>query len=294
MKKLTFLAIVLTLLLGTYSCDLLTVSLEEQAYPTKYPSLDMAELVALNAEYKKENNGRLCSTLNEYGFTGFSEVLFEDGKNPCERVNRDVVRIGIDNTDTLLAAAKRVIVQNSKYTGVNDSSELVLEEMLPQPGCINCGRPDEYSADIEWKLTFENQLIDSTEVMDTEITVFIDAKGVNRIWGNWYPDLEVPDFVNFGYLEVQEGMVGWEIDMTEYYGEEFIYTVQEGDLTEIPQKVYLPIKSDSGNELEVRTCWAVSINTVNLNFPGWIAYIDIEEGFLVDLVSKQVEFQQKN
>jgi hypothetical protein len=123
------------------------------------------------------------------------------------------------------------------------------------------------------------------EVPGTEIIVFLDALGVNRIWGNWYPEFKVPEFVSFEYLDVQEGIVGWQIDMRNYTGEETIYTVQEQDVTERPYKVYLPVENEEG--LQIRTCWAVPIsNSTNENFKGWLAYVDIKEGFLVDLVAR--------
>lgn len=270
------------------SCDLLTVKEDYEGYPTRYFPLERAELESLNEEYKGTNNGQLCSTLNEYGLTGFSEVLFKNGENPCERANRDVVRVEVDKTDTLLTAAKKIILKNSKYTGVGDTSRLNLKSMTPQPGCINCGRPDEYSANIEWKLTFKNQAIDTVEVLDTEITVFMDAEGVNRIWGNWYQDLLIPEFINYGYLEVQAGLVGWKIDMRAYSGEDEIYEVKTEDITERPRKVIIPLIDEADGTMEIRYCWALPINYSGENFDGWIAFIDIEEGFLVDLKSTEL------
>lgn len=285
MRIFTLLFVIALIALGSISCNLLTAEDDPSEYPTVYPRLEMPELREMNTGYHQANDGRLCSTLNEYGFTGFSEILFEGGQNPCDRANRAVVRIEMNNSDTLIAAAKRSLLKNSDYTGVTDTSRLVVNEIKPQPGCINCGRPDEYSANIEWSLTFEEQVIDSVEVPGTEITVFLDALGVNRIWGNWYPEFKVPEFVNFGYLDVQEGMVGWQIDMRNYTGEETIYTVQEEDVTEQPYKVYLPVENEQG--LQIRTCWAVPIsNSTNENFEGWVAYVDIKEGFLVDLVAR--------
>ncbi|MFD2532600.1 hypothetical protein [Gracilimonas halophila] len=286
MQKFTLLVVIALITLGSISCNLLTAEDGPSEYPTVYPRLEMVELQELNNEYHQANDGRLCSTLNEYGLTGFSKVLFEDEEeNPCDRANRSVVRIEMNNSDTLVAAAKRSLLKNSVYTGVRDTSKLVLNEMSPQPGCINCRSPDEYSANIEWSLTFENQVIDSVEIPNTEIIVFLDALGVNRIWGNWYSEFKVPEFVNFGYLDVQEGMVGWQIDMRNYTEEETIYTVQEEDVTEQPYKVYLPVENEEG--LQIRTCWAVPIsNSANENFEGWLAYVDIKEGFLVDLVAK--------
>lgn len=286
MQKFTLPVVIALIAFGSISCNLLTAEGELSDYPTVYPPLEMGELQELNNEYHQANNGRLCSTLNAYGFTGFSKILFEnEEQNPCDRANRTVVRIEMNNTDTLLAAAKRSLLKNSVYTGVKDTSKLVLNEITAQPGCINCGSPNEYSANIEWSLTFENQVIDSVEVPGTEIIVFLDALGVNRIWGNWYSEFKVPEFVNFGYLDVQEGMVGWQIDMRNYTEEDTIYTVQKEDVTEKPYKVYLPVENEDG--LQIRTCWAVPIsNSTNENFEGWLAYIDIKEGFLVDLVAK--------
>lgn len=285
MQKITLLLVTAFIALGSISCNLLTVEDELAEYPTIYPRLEMAEVRELNTEYHQANDGRLCSTLNEYGFSGFSDVLFEDGENPCDRANRTVLRVEMDNTDTLVAAAKRSLLKNSAYTGVSDTSKLAVNAVTPQPGCINCGTPDEYSANIEWSVTFENQVVDSVEVPGTEITVFLDALGVNRIWGNWYPDFRLPEFVNFGYLDVQEGMVGWQIDMRNYTGEETIYTVQEEDVTEQPYKAYFFVEDAEG--LKIYTCWAVSItNRTDENFEGWLAYVDIEESFLVDMVAR--------
>lgn len=266
---------------------MLTISDEALEYPTVYSRVELGELEALNAEYHELNNGRLCSTLNEFGFTGFSEILFVNGQNPCERTNRDVVRIEMTNTDTLLSAAKRVLYKNRKFTGVQDVNQLKLKSMSPQPGCINCGRPDEYSANIEWSLTFQNQYVDSAEVLGTEITVFLDALGVNRIWGNWYANFKSPDFINFGYVDVQEEMTGMEINMQPYIGEDTTYVIQAQDFQEIPTKVHYPREKDNGNELEIRTCWAIPIQyRLDETFPGWIAYIDIKEGILIDLISR--------
>lgn len=286
-QKIIPILIVAAGFLSISACDMLTISDDALEYPTVYSKIELGELQSLNEEYQELNNGRLCSTLNEYGFTGFSEILFIDGQNPCERVNREVIRVEMTNTDTLMSAAKRVLYKNREFTGIQDTNLLRLKSMSPQPGCINCGRPDEYSANIEWSLTFESQLIDSAEVLGTEITVFLDALGVNRIWGNWYSNFKVPDFVNFGYVDVKEEMAGMEIDLQGYTGVDSIYTVQAQDLQEIPTKVHYPIESNNGQDLKIRTCWAVPISYgIDETFPGWIAYVDIEEGILVDLVTR--------
>lgn len=267
--------------MGIISCNLLSVDESLADYPTVYSSIGFSDLEQMNEEYQSANNNHICSTLNRYGFTGYSEIFFEDGVSPC--LTRDVVRVVMDNTDTLVSAAKKSLQKNSSYTGVQDTSLLTVKEVLPLYGCTICDGPNVNSVPIEWKVTFGNQFVDSVEVLDTEIAVFIDAVGVNRIWGNWYPDFEVPGFVIYGYEEVQENMIGWQIDMRPYTGEENIYTVKEQDVTTIPERVYLPIEDEGDRKMEVRVCWAVPIHYEGENFEGWVAYVDIQEGFLVDL-----------
>lgn len=280
MQKITFLLLLIVGLGGFYACDLLTVNTEVGEYPTTYHKIDSAELEVLNDEYHSQNNGHICSTLNEYGLTGYSEILFEGGESPC--TDRETVRIEMTNTDTLISSAKRSLLKNSKYTGVEDTSGLELKEMEALPGCTICEGPNENRVNIEWKLVFKNQKIDSTEVLDTEITVFLDALGVNRIWGNWYPDIKDPEFIQYGHEEVQTGMEGWQVDMRPYTGSESIYTITEEDLEVSPQKIFLSV--EEGDALKIRACWAVPISyNGEEDFTGWMAYIDIEEGFLVEL-----------
>lgn len=276
------------LLSTVMACNLITAEDDGSDYPTSYPVIEYSQLQEMNEVYHENNNYRICSTLNQFGFTGFSDILFGEQGNPCERDNREVIRIAMNNPDTLEAAAKRVLLENQEYTGVNDTSGLVLTEIIPLPGCINCGRPDEYSENIEWKLTFDEQQVDSILVEGTEITVVLDALGVNRIWGNWYSDFKIPDFVNYGYLEVQEGVVGWEIDMRNYTGSEEIYTISSQDVPQKPEKVYLPHLNSNSSSLEIRACWKLDINyNGDEAFEGWHAYIDIHEGALIKLAGKQ-------
>lgn len=267
--------------MGIFACDLLSIDEEYKEYPTVYPALSISELQEMNNDFQQSNNGHLCSTLNRYGFTGFSDLFFVNGESPCSL--RDVVRIEMTNTDTLVHAARRLLLADSIYTGVRDTTGLILKDMKPLPGCIICEGPEENRANIEYKLTFEEQVLDSIPVKNTEITVSIDAKGVNRIWGNWYSGFKKPEFVNFGYKQVRQELIGLQIDMRSYTGEETIYSVVEEDLVGIPQKVYMPVENEEEGWLEIRTCWQVKISPDYTDFPGWLAYIDVDEGYLVKL-----------
>lgn len=286
MQRILLFSLLGVIFLAGISCNLLTAEESELDYPATYPIIDFSDLQQMNEEYQSANENNLCSTLNKYGFTGYSELFFEEGENPCDRSNREVVRIEMTQPDTLLQATKRTLFKNTTYTGVYDTSALKLKEISPQPGCVNCGRPDEYSANIEWKITFENQVVDSIEIPGTEIVVFLDAYGVNRIWGNWYPDIKIPDFINYGYMDAKYILENWEIDMRAYTGNPEVYTVEAEDLQKQPQKVLLPFENEDQNHLEIRYCWAVPIDYKGDGFEGWWAYVDIEEGLLIQIKSR--------
>ncbi|MAO66026.1 MAG: hypothetical protein CL666_13610 [Balneola sp.] len=284
MQRILLFSLFGVLILAGISCNLLTAEEPELDYPTIYTSIEFSDLQQMNEEYQSANDNKICSTLNKYGFTGFSELFFEGGESPC--AEREIVRVEMKDPDTLVSAAKRSILKNEEYTGVQDTSLLEVKESLPLYGCTICDGPNVNNVPIEWKITFKNQKIDTLELPDTEIVVFLDAEGVNRIWGNWYPDIVIPDFVNYGYMDVQEGMVGWEIDLRPYTGKPEIYTIEAGDLQQRPKKVLFPFENEDTNNIEIRYCWAVPVDFREEDFKGWWAYVDIEEGLLIQIKSR--------
>lgn len=284
-KNLGYIVLGLALVVVLGACNLLTVDEDESDYPTRYPAYQLSELKERNAEYQLLNNGHICSTLNEYGFTGFSKILFEEGENPCERSNREVIQIEMNNTDTLATAAKKALLKNSVYTGVTDTSALQLLEMKPLEGCINCGLPNQQNLKIEWQLTFAEQQIDSMQVPGTRITVVIDAEGVNQIWGNWYDkqDINIPDFIEYGYQDAMQIVTGTQVDMQSFTGEEQIYEIKFTDLEEPAEQVIRPFKKP--DKLELRLSWAISVDHSASDFEGWVAYVDVTDQSF-ELVSK--------
>ncbi len=249
-------------------------------YPVKIEPLELEELVALNETYKLENDGHICSTLNEYGYTGFSRVLFPNDENPC--LSREIVRKEIFYSDSLITKSKSSLLKNKIYTNVTDTSALEVTDIVPLYGCIICEGPEENSVPLEYKISFGIQKIGNSEVRDTELTVFIDSVGVNRIWGNWYPDFKSPGLINVGYLEAQKIMIGWQIDMLPFTGENIVFEVTDMHLQKTPIFEYLPFINDQ--TLELRKTWKVPISYTNDSFEGWFANIDVIDGLLLSVV----------
>lgn len=263
------------------SCETLEV-VDFKDYPLRIEPLESNELQELNERYQSENDDHICSTLNEYGFTGFSRSLFPNDENPC--LNRDVVRIQVLNSDSLVIVAKEGLVKNKEFTNVEDISELEVEEVLPLFGCTICEGSDINSVEIEWKITFSNQKSGNTPIQNSTLTVFVDALGINRIWGNWYPEFTSAGFINVGYLEAQNMLVGWEINMEPYTGESEIFIIQKEHLTEEPLFEFVPYINEG--ILELRRTWRVSISYKNDSFEGWNANIDVYDGLLLSVLPK--------
>jgi len=269
------------------SCDVLEVA-DFTNYPVKIEPLELEELVALNETYKVENAGHICSTLNEYGYTGFSRVLFPNDENPC--LSREIVRKEIFYSDYLITKSKSSLLKNKIYTNVMDTSALEVIDIVPLYGCIICEGPEENSVPLEYKISFGIQKIDKSEVRDTELTVFIDSVGVNRIWGNWYPDFQSPGLINVGYLEAQKIMIGWQIDMLLLTGEDIVFEVMEANLEETPIFEYIPFINDQ--ILELRKTWKVPISYTDDSFDGWYANVDVIDGLLLSVVpiNEEIDF----
>ncbi len=242
----------------------------------------------LNARYHAENEDYICSTLNEFGYSGFSRVLFPNDINPC--LNREEVRVELSNSDTLVSVAKRALLKNQEFTLVSDTTELVVDEITPLYGCTICEGPDINSVPIEYKISFMPQSYDGVEVNNSKITVFVDSIGVNRIWGNWFPEFEVPGLINIGYLEAQNMLLDWEINMEPYTGVDSIFTVQPKHLQEQPEFEFYPFVKEG--VLELRKTWRVNIQFDDNTFEGWYANIDVIDGLFlaIEAVNAESEF----
>lgn len=248
-------------------------------YPVKIEQLDITTLQELNIRYHQENGGHLCSTLNEYGFTGFSRVLFPGNQNPC--LNKVPVRIELTETDSLVSLAKRSLLKNREFTLVDDTTGLEVTEVLELYGCTICEGPDINSVPIELKVSFAAQHFDGVEVSGSEITVFADANGVNRIWGNWFPDFEVNGLLNVGYNTAKSILVGLKLDLNKSAGGSEVFTVSEENLKSEPVFEFIPYQNDG--VLELRKSWKIFIEYPDDEFKGWFAYVDIMDGSLLKI-----------
>lgn len=276
------------LLLFVTGCDVFNFDQEALIYPTQLEKLDMEELLELNEEFQSANDN-ICSTLNEYGFTGFSTVLFEGESSPC--IGHEPAKIELTEPDTLLDLAIQSLLKNEKYTGVDNADRLVLKAMESLEGCITCEGPEIDSRTLEWKFVFEQQEMNGMNVHDTSITVIVDANGVNRIWGNWYREPYIPARANFLPDEIVQKLDGQTIRWEE--GDTVYEHTIVGDRLVLPDiKTIIPFENREEDRLELRSGWKIDIPDQSVPFGGWIVISDKIDGriLLVDKLIKDNEF----
>lgn len=272
------------LLLFAAGCDVYNLDENAPAYPSQLNKLEMGELIELNEKFQSDNEN-ICSTLNEYGLTGYSTVLFDGESSPC--TDRERVPIELTEPDTLLPVAVETLVSNSEFTGVSGEDDPVLIEMVPLRGCINCEDPDSDTQIIEWKFIFDNQRMMGLEVYDTSITVYVDANGVNRIWGNWFGQPVIPARANFLPDEIAENLDGQTLNWSEN-GEEYRQTITADALILPDEKTIIPFENEESNKLELRVGWKIEVPNEDTPFGGWIILVDSIDGRIL-IVDKHIK-----
>ncbi|MEX1010528.1 MAG: hypothetical protein WDZ29_00550 [Balneolaceae bacterium] len=259
------------------SCNVFEVD-DGLVYPDRIDPLSLSQLQELNSTFHELNDGHICSTLNIYGLTGFSRILFPENGTPCE--NRQVVRIEMNRPDTLARAAREALLLNRDFTGVQDPSRLQVLAMEDLRGCVICEGPDIDSRAIEWKVVFEGQQVNGLPIHDTRITVVMDAHGVNRIWGNWYPEFYVPENPNYELSRAMDMLDGETLRWAGDEGEVVMYDVSREDLSSNGTRMVVPFRTDK-DRLELRTGWLIHVNHDGGLSSGLRVVVDMMDGRLL-------------
>ncbi|MEQ9089907.1 MAG: hypothetical protein RIE52_02385 [Balneola sp.] len=260
-----------------WGCESLSLNDKIDEYPVIIERLTVSDLEALNQKYHEENNNLICSTLNEYGFTGYSRVLFPDNVNPC--LSRNELKQEISFSNDLLYLAKQVLKENAEYTGVENTENLVLENITSLNGCTIC-EGNINSVPLQWKFTFQPQVVNNLEVKDTRILVYMDMNGVNRIWGNWFPVTD-PGFVDFGSVAAMNKIIGMKARYANSKNQVFEQEIAQEHLYGEPELKFVPIEIDE--RLEIHKAWVLNVLQENTQEVRWNIFISTVSGDVLDV-----------
>jgi hypothetical protein len=257
-------------------CESLSPDAIIEDYPVFIERMEFSDLQALNDVYHQKNDNLICSTLNEYGLTGFSRVLFSNDINPC--LNRSEVKKELTYSDGLLELAKQTLVDNSEFTGVLNKEDLILESSISLNGCTIC-EGDINNVPLQWKFTFQPQLINGIEVDDTNILVYVDVNGVNRIWGNWYPVVD-PGFVEFGSSDALDSVLGLKVRYSNAMNQIFEQEIATEHISGQPELRYSTVKVEKG--LEIHKVWIIKVMQENTTQVRWNILISTVDGQILE------------
>ena len=270
--------LIILFLLSFTGCESLSLEEKSEEYPVLIEKVDSEVLKSLNEQYHQNNNGLICSPLNEYALTGYSRALFPNDVNPC--LSRTELKKEVQFDNSFLEAAKQSLLKNSEFTGVIEIEELVASEIIPLEGCTICEGPDINNVPLQWKLQFAAQKINGIEVSSTEIVVYLDANGVNRIWGNWYKPVD-PGFIEFGSNQAQEVVIGLKLRFANERNQIFEQVITKEHIVGDPELRFSTINVDEG--LEIHKNWEISLLQENSERIRWKVFISTVTGELLDI-----------
>lgn len=249
-----------------------TGPIQGQRYPTTYARLSSDSLATLDSLFSQANP-RICSGLNEFGFTALVE-----GGSFCIQGTRSGV--GEDaQIEHLIDNAKVILAQNAQFTGVREASSLSLAFWTPIRNL---------QGDIlDIRVRFEPQVYQGLQFQFADIQLMIDSVGILSISGNHFPDIYVPNPVVLPSV-AQRTLEGRVLIWYDFGGSPIEYRVSEvsfcqdtlidGSALE-PMKVILPHETERG--IELRVAWRFNVGCDLFHFSAWWMYVDIVTGELL-------------
>jgi hypothetical protein len=220
-------------------------------YPTTLVQLSPDSLLTAKELFASENP-RICSSLNEYGFT-VGPLCYEQS-----------LGVGDDPDLALLAQmAKDAVLRNSRFTGVVDSLYFYGAGFFAVGSSIR---------DVQ----FRSQKCEGLWVMGTRITARLDTVGVLSIQGNHYRDIYIPR-AKLSAREAQQSIIGMPLRYWDEHGKQ-TRLVDHHDFYEQPSRVVLPVKRELS--MELRVAWRIP---VSYKSECWFVYIDSVWGDSLDV-----------
>ncbi|KKR58428.1 MAG: hypothetical protein UT97_C0030G0003 [Parcubacteria group bacterium GW2011_GWC2_40_31] len=231
-------------------------------YPYILKPLSQTQLSGLRSEFAASNKN-ICTQINEYGFTEFKSGCFGE-----------TVRIEITDETNTVEMVKNWLVQNSKFTGITNKSEAIVDRVVKLNGCIKCEAPNFDSKVISLRINFRGQTYNSLPVEGdiNPLTVFANANGVSRIDSYWFPKITVPLQPKISETSAKNKFNGKTFTYGDIAGRPVNYRIEQKDLNNVAHKVVFVKKSSLG--LEFRLAWKISVG----QGLSWTVYVDAVTG----------------
>lgn len=245
------LSILLTFAVFFAGCETIEI---DPDYPTSYNRLSTSTLEKMRIEFA-QNNVYLNSSLSDFGF--------------CSRFDYDVSPIIPPVVDTLteneaIDLVKTFVSQNPSATGVRNLSDFQIGKIWSSSGY--------YDGSIHWIVISSNQMVDTVEVLNSQIHFRIRSNELVSAENNWFPEIYIPENFVFNQDQAKSKLVGKTVSHYRISGDKYYLTISAEDLnSSITKLVILPVTIDG--KIEIRVTWQIWIDSV-----AYVIYVDVMNG----------------
>jgi hypothetical protein len=228
-------------------------------YPYKIYAKTTNEIAVLQAEFDSLNKNRICTVLDQFGFTDDAH---------CQE---EIVEENLIDQKKIVSLVKSTLVKNSKFTNVLDTSDLKVNK-FDQVGIS----PFHNSID------FKEQVVEDLTIEESRIIVFFYGNYVYQIHGSWYPEIPIPP-KEYGHsiFEAKYRIIGKKFEYSCWTKGELTITWQS-IMDEYTERCIYPIISDSS--IEFRHVYRFTISRGNPQRPDFHIYVDIITGEIIKFI----------
>ncbi|MFZ1290583.1 MAG: hypothetical protein WAR79_10860 [Melioribacteraceae bacterium] len=167
----------------------------------------------------------------------------------------------ITNKNVAIKFAKESLLKYSKYSNINDTSKLKLEES---------SNNNPYT---DWVISFGNQQYDGLEVLNTNIYVIVHDQ-VKQIIGHHFKEISIPTKNLFPKESLEEKIVGQKLETSGKTNMEVTITSEMIFKDKIDKSI---IWSEFNSSIELRVVWNIPIG-YTYDIVRWNVYVDILSG----------------
>jgi hypothetical protein len=216
-------------------------------YPTIVVPLSPDSLDSAREEFALANP-KICSSLNEYGFTD-GPLCWEGSAGVAPHRDDETV-------NALVEMTRDTVLRNSKFTGVTQRSLLEVSHI--------------FGGSLAILVQFKPQYCEGLPILGSEIEARVDSVGVISIRGYHYREIHIPSR-RLNAEEARRAVVGMRLKWS--YKDGGFHRVEYDDLCRELCEVVFPFESDGKREL--RSAWGVPVGCEQLR---WTVYIDSVSG----------------
>jgi hypothetical protein len=251
MKRYVLPILILSVLLT--SCEKINIPI---GYPTTYKKLSGADLLQKQTSFRSRNQF-LKTTLNDFGFCDIDDDLLSGQTPPY---NGDITE------SQAIAVVNDFVSRNLVETGINDPQDLSFRSK---------SKDISFAGSVLWHFRSVNQKIDTIEVLFSEILIHLENAQVSLCYGNWYPEINVPNVFNFNQSKAKTVLIGKVVSHYSIGGEEYKFTISKTNLDKSQFHLKI-VPRESDDKIELHICWQIYIPDVSYKL-----YVDVMSGEIV-------------